>query len=193
MDLIARVRGILLDPQAEWPAIERESGDPSFLFTTYVAVLALIPALAGFIGTVLIGVTVPVIGTVRMPLLSGLFHAVFGYVLTFVIVYVVAIIVDALAPTFGGQKNFQNALKLTVYSYTPAWLAGIFLLIPGLRFLTLLSLYGLYLLYTGLPPLMKAPKDKALMYSLAVVVGALVLTIAVAAIQGALFSHPRAL
>jgi hypothetical protein len=163
MDLIARVRGILLDPQAEWPIIERESGDPSFLFTTYVAVLALIPALAGFIGTVLIGVTVPVIGTVRMPLLSGLFHAVFGYVLTFVIVYVVAIIVDALAPTFGGQKNFQNALKLTVYSYTPAWLAGIFLLIPGLRFLTLLSLYGLYLLYTGLPPLMKAPKDKALM------------------------------
>jgi hypothetical protein len=193
MDLIARVRGILLDPQAEWPIIERESGDPSFLFTTYVAVLALIPALAGFIGTVLIGVTVPVIGTVRMPLLSGLFHAVFGYVLTFVIVYVVAIIVDALAPTFGGQKNFQNALKLTVYSYTPAWLAGIFLLIPGLRFLTLLSLYGLYLLYTGLPPLMKAPKDKALMYSLAVVVGALVLTIAVAAIQGALFAQPRGL
>jgi hypothetical protein len=192
MDLIARVRGILFDPQAEWPVIERESGDPSFLFTTYVAVLALIPALAGFIGTVLIGVTVPVIGSVRMPLLSGLFHAVFGYVLTFVIVYVVAIIVDALAPTFGGQKNFQNALKLTVYSYTPAWLAGIFLLIPGLRFLTLLSLYGLYLLYTGLPPLMKAPKDKALMYGLAVVVGALVLTIAVAAIQGALFSHPRA-
>lgn len=193
MNLVERVKGILLDPQSEWPVIERESGDPSHLFTNYVALLALIPAIAGFIGGSMIGISLPVVGAVRMPFFSGLFNAIFGYVLTFVIVYVMAIIVDALAPSFGGHKNFPNALKLTVYSYTPAWLAGIFLLIPGLRFLTILGLYGLYLLYAGLPPLMKAPRDKALIYAVAVVVCALVLAIVIGMIQAAMFTHPRAL
>jgi hypothetical protein len=191
MNLVERIKAILLTPQTEWPVIERESGDPSYLFTNYVALLALIPAVAGFIGGSVIGVTVPVVGTVRLPFFTGLFDAIFGYVLTFVIVYVMAIVIDALAPSFGGQKNFPNALKLAAYSYTPAWLAGIFLLIPGLRFLAILGLYGLYLLYTGLPPLMKAPRDKALIYAIAVVVCALILAIVIGAIQSALFSLPR--
>ena len=63
-------------------------------------------------------------------------------------VYAVALVVDLLAPTFGGQRNFPNALRLTVYSYTPVWLAGIFLLVPGASFLAILGLYGFYLLWT---------------------------------------------
>src|SRR5262245_16126612 len=105
MNLVERVRSILLNPQETWPVIEREPGDPAHLFTNYVALLALIPALAGFLGGSLIGMTLPGIGTVRMPFFTGLINAIFGYVLTFVIVYVVAIIIDALAPTFAGQKN----------------------------------------------------------------------------------------
>src|SRR5262249_61309694 len=96
------------------------------------------------------------------PVFSGLVSAVVGYLMTFVVVFIVALIVDALAPTFGAQKNFPNAFKLVVYSYTPAWLAGIFLLVPGLRLLTILGLYGLYLLWLRPPPLMQAPRGKAL-------------------------------
>jgi hypothetical protein len=107
--------------------------------------------------------------------------------MAFVTVFVVALIVDGLAPTFGGQKNFQNALKLTAYSYTPAWLAGIFLLIPGLSFLAILGLYGLYLLFLGLPPLMQAPRDKALPYAIAIVLGAIVLAIVIGTLQYFLF------
>ena len=139
--LSERVKAILLTPQTEWQVIAREPGDTAALFTRYVALLALIPALAGFIGSSLIGRYTPI--------LAALIGAIFHYVLTFVVVYVVALVVDALAPTFGAKKNFPNALKLTVYSYTPAWLAGVFLLIPGLSFLTLLGLYGLYLMWLG--------------------------------------------
>jgi len=177
--LVERVKSILLTPQTEWPVIAREPGEASVLFTRYVAILALIPALAGFIGTSLIGRYVP--------FFSGLMSAVIGYVMTFVVVFVVALIVDALAPTFGAQKNFPNALKLTVYSYTPAWLAGIFLLIPGLSFLSILGLYGLYLLWLGLPPLMQTPRDKALPYAGAVVVCAVIIAIVIGAIQAAIF------
>jgi len=176
--LVERVKAILLTPQTEWPVIAREPGEVSLLFTRYVAILALIPALAGFIGMFLVG------SYVRF--MPGLMTAIVSYVMTFVLVYVVALIVNALAPTFDAQKNFPNALKLAVYSYTPAWLAGIFLLIPGLSFLTILGLYGLYLMWLGLPPLMQAPRDKALPYAAAVVVCAVIIAIVLGAIQAAI-------
>ena len=99
--------------------------------------------------------------------------------------------VGALAPTFGADKNTKNALKLTVYSYTPAWLAGIFLLVPGLSFFSILGLYGFYLLWLGLPVLMRAPRDKALPYALVVVLGAMVLAILAAFLPYAIMRGGR--
>jgi hypothetical protein len=178
--LVDRVKAILLTPQTEWPVIAREEGDTASLFTQYVAILALIPALAAFIGRSLIGGYTPI--------LSGLMSAIVGYVWSFVTVFLVTLIIDALAPTFGAQKNFQNALKLAVYSYTPVWLAGIFLLIPGLSFLAILGLYGLYLLWLGLPPLMQAPRDKALPYAVAIVVSAIAFALLIGLFQALVFS-----
>ena len=102
-----------------------------------------------------------------------------------------ALIVDALAPSFGGRKHFESALKLTTYSYTPAWICGFFFLIPGLRFLSVLGLYGLYLLWLGLPVLMKSPQERSLLYAGAIVVCAILLGLIFGLIQGALFSFPR--
>ena len=82
--------------------------------------------------------------------------------------------IDLLAPRFGAEKNFPNAVKLSAYSHTPLWLAGIFLLIPGLNFLLILGLYGFYLLWVGLPMLMKVPNDKALPYAAIVTACALI-------------------
>jgi hypothetical protein len=96
------------------------------------------------------------------------------YLLTFAMVYIIASVIDLLAARFGGQRNFANAVKLSVYSHTPLWLAGIFLLIPGLNFLLILGIYGLYLLWTGLPLLMQVPDEKALPYAAVVTACALV-------------------
>jgi hypothetical protein len=190
MSLVDRVKNVILTPKTEWPVIDREPGDVAYIFTNYVAILAAIPAICGFIGMSIVGMSVPGLGNVRMPVVSGLLNAIVSYLLTFVTVYVVALIVDALAPTFSGRKNFESALKVTAYSYTPFWICGIFLLIPGLRFLTILGLYGLYLLWLGLPVLMKSPQDKSLGYTAAVVVVAIVIAIVFGLIQGALFA-PR--
>ena len=168
MDIVERVKAILLTPKSEWLVIERESGDPAFLFTNYVAILAAIPAVSGFIGMSLIG-----IGGIG----AGLVSAIVSYLLAFVTVYVLGLIIDALAPTFDAQKNPANALKLAVYSMTPGWVAGIFLLIPVLGILTfIIGLYGFYLLWVGLPPLMKGPEEKAIVYTGAIVVCAIVIS-----------------
>jgi hypothetical protein len=191
MSLIDRVKNIIVTPKSEWPVIDREPGDVVYIFTNYVAILAAIPAICGFIGLSIVGMSVPGLGSVRMPVASGLLNAIVSYLFTFVSVYVVALIVDALAPTFSGRKNFESALKVTAYSYTPFWICGIFLLIPGLRFLTILGLYGFYLLWLGLPLLMKSPQDKSLGYTAAVVIVAIVIGVVLGLILGALFAYPR--
>jgi uncharacterized protein YneF (UPF0154 family) len=191
MSLIDRVKNIILTPKTEWPVIDREPGDVPYIFTNYVAILAAIPAVCGFIGLAIVGVSLPGLGTIRLPVATALLSAIVSYLLTFAIVYVVALVVDALAPTFSSRKNFESALKVTAYSYTPSWLCGIFLLIPGLSFLAILGLYGLYLLWLGLPVLMKTPQDKSLGYTAAVVVIAIVIGIVLGMIQGAIFANPR--
>ncbi len=164
MDIVGRVKGILLTPETEWAAIEHESGTPAYLFPNYVVYLAAIPPLAGFIGSSIIGVSGPA-GTIRVPLFAGLLGAVMAYVLSFAIVYAVAIVVDQLAPRFGGQKDFANALKVTVYAFTPYWMLGICQLIAGLRFVGYVgALFGIYLLWLGLARLMRAQPDKLLAY-----------------------------
>ncbi len=159
MNLVERARGIIVSPATEWQVIDREPGDAGFLFTNYVAILAAIPAVCGFIGWVLLGV----------PIVMALVIALTRYIMSFVTCYVVAYIVDQVAPSFGGRRDFESALKLVVYAATPLWLAGVFLLIPGLGFLAILGLYAIYLLWIGIPPLMRAPQDRALVYTVVVI------------------------
>jgi hypothetical protein len=187
MNPVLRAKAMLVDPVAEWARIERESGDPAFLLSRYVAVLALIPAVFGFIGSTVVGAVVPGTGLVRAALFDGLFGAIFGYVETFAVIVVLAFIIDVLAPLFSGQKDFDNALKLAVYSFTPVWLAGVFLVLPGLRFLVLTGFYGTYLLAVGLPRLMKTPPPRSQTFALVIVVCAFVLTVGAFVAQRAVF------
>jgi hypothetical protein len=186
MNLVERVKAILLTPKTEWAAIEGEPGDPQYLFMNYVAILAAIPAVCRFIGTSIVGVNMPMVGAFRIGIVAGLVGAIVYYVLAFVMVYVMALIIDGLAPTFGGQKSQPSALKLAVYSMTPVWLVGVFSLIPGLSILAILGLYGLYLFWLGAPTLMKTPEDKSIAYTAAVVVCGIVVSVIVGAIVAAI-------
>lgn len=186
MNLVERIRNILLTPRSEWRVIEQERGGASYLFLNYVAILAAIPAIAGFVGTSLIGVPVPTVGTVRVPMVAGIINAVLAYLLSFGVTYCVALAGDALAPSFGGQKNPANALKLIVYSFTPAWLAGVFIAIPAFGFLGIVGLYALVLLWLGVPQMMKVPDERAIGYTALLVVVMIVVAFALALLQATL-------
>jgi Yip1-like protein len=187
MNAASRAAAVLANSSTAWRRIAEETVDAFSLLTSYVAVLAMIPAVSGLIGDCVIGVIVPGKGTVRMPLINGLFGASFGYVATFAQVLVVALAIDMLAPRFGAKRSFGGALKLAAYSFTPVWLAGIFLLLPGLRFLQSAGLYGAAILATGLPALMGSPEEKSLPYAVAVAVFAGALILLTAAAQHWLF------
>ena len=191
MHLVERVKAILRRPQSEWPVIAREPGDPTDLFTGYVAILALVPAIAGFIGVSIVGVRVGGGSVARLSVISGLFSAIFGYLLTFVVVYLIGVLINVLAPSFGGRRGFEKALRLAVYSFTPYWLAGVFMLVPAGRALAVLGLYGGYLTWVGLPFVMGVPRQRALLMAIAIVACAVALALVVGGLQATIFALRR--
>ena len=174
--LVTRVQNILMKPAAEWDVIDGEPATVAGLFTGYACILAAIPAIAILIQLALFG---------HHPLL-GVVIGVITYVSSLLAVFIMALIIDALAPSFGAQKSQVQALKLTVYSYTASWVAGILSIVPVLGILAgLAGLYGLYIMYLGLPKLMKSPPDKTVGYFVVSIVVAIVVNIVIGMIIGA--------
>lgn len=161
MQLVQRIQDILLKPKETWPTIAAEPGDTASLYKDYVIYIALVPAVAGFIGMSLVGMG----GfgyAFRVPLVAGLVNMVVGYLISLIAVFGLAWIANALAPSFGGTKDSFGALKLIAYGSTAGFLGGVFSLIPAMGILGLLAgLYSIYLIYTGVTVMMKCPADKA--------------------------------
>ena len=189
MGLVDRVKNILLSPKTEWPVIAGETSSTGDLMGGYVAPLAGVSALCGFIGSSVVGMSLPFIGTYRTPIVAGMGVAVFTFVMAFVGIFILSLIINALAPTFGGEKNPAQAMKVAVYSYTPAWIAGVLHILPALSLIgVLVSLYGLYLLYLGLPRLMKNPGEKSIGYTAVVVICAIVIGFVISLLAGGLMA-----
>jgi hypothetical protein len=186
--LLQRARSLLVSPRTEWPVIEAEPATIADLFRDYFMVLAAIPPVCGFIKISLIGYAWHGFRVYRRGILPGLSAALVEYLVSLVAVYALSVIVDALAPSFGGQPSRTQALKAVGYSYTAAWVAGFARLLPGLSGLIALAggLYGIYLLYLGLPHAMKVPAERAVPYAAVTVIIALVLGWFIALITGGL-------
>jgi hypothetical protein len=186
-NIVDRVKNIVMTPQTEWPVIAAEATSVKELYLGYVMPLAAIGPIARFLGIFLFGFSFWFAGRFGMPVVWMLSGVIAQYVLALVGVFIVGLIIDALAPKFGGEKNPIQALKVAVYASTPTWIAGVFYLLPSLGILaTLASLYGIYVLYLGLPVLMKAPADKAVPYTAVVIVCAIVVFVIIGAVVGEL-------
>jgi hypothetical protein len=185
MSIVDRIKNICLTPNTEWPVIANEQSSTGSLIAGYVAPLAAVSAIAGFIGVSFIGTSTFFAGTYRMSLFAGLALAVWTFIGAIIGVVLVGFIINALAPTFGAEQNSARAMKVAVYSFTPAWVAGVLRIIPALGILAILgAFYGFYLLYLGLPALMKAPKEKAAGYTVVTIVAAIVVYVVVGAVGG---------
>jgi hypothetical protein len=177
--LFDRVRDILIKPKEEWAVIDAEPATVGGIMTGYVLILAAIGPIAGLIGQQLFGLSFG-FASFKPPIGFSIAVAVSGYVLSVIGIFLVALLIDALAPSFSGTKNNVQAMKAAAYSWTAAWVAGIFQLFPPLAILGLVGLYSFYLLYLGAPRLMRVPQDKAAGFVIVVILAAIVIYFAVA-------------
>ena len=177
--LIERVKNILMTPKTEWPVIDAEPATIGGIYRNYVMILAAIGPVCLLIGLLVFGMPY-----FTFPMGYLIAQAVISYILALVGCYVMALIIEALAPSFGGTKDRVKAFKVAAYSSTAAWVVGIVYLVPMLAILAILGLYSLYLLYLGLPVLMKSPADKSLVYTIAIIVVAIVIYFVIGMITG---------
>ncbi len=179
-----RVKLLVTDPKAELESIAVEEMSDLFLWKKYAAILAAIAPICSLIGMSLIGVRVMGVHF-RISFFSALSNAVLSYLLALGSVFLLAWLINFLAPKFEATADANRALKLAVFAAVPGWLTGVFLLLPSLSILTLVGgVYGLYLLYLGMVPLMSAPQEKAGGYAGATIVIAIVIRILAGVLVG---------
>lgn len=176
MNIVERVKKILLSPKEEWEVIKQETTTVQNLFTQYAVILAAIPAIAGLIGFSSFG-----FGT-------GFNWAIVTYILTLVSTFVVGYIIDALAPTFGSTKDLTESMKVSIYASTASWVGGIFNLIPLMSFVSFIAgIYSLFLMYWGLKIIKEVPENKMVGYFIAIIVVSIVISIIIGSITSGMF------
>ena len=185
MNLIERVKNILTTPKTEWGKISLEPQSMGAVIGSYVVPLVLIGGVATFIGYAFIGVNY---GFFRMTGMEwGIKMAIIQIVSVIVGVVVTAFVVDALAPSFGSEKNINKSTQLVAYGYTPAFIGAIFNIFPAIALIgSLFGLYGIYLMYLGLGPIKKTPEDKKVIYLVVTIVVLIIVYIVIGLILGSI-------
>jgi len=170
MNLVQRVQAIVLEPRSEWPRVATEPATVQSIYTNWVMILAAI----GPLTLVLLSMTFGGLG-------FGLRAAVAAYVNSLIAVALLAAVVDVLAPSFGGSKDFMRSLKLVAYSFTPVWVAQVALIVPALGWVLILvaMLYGFYLFFLGAPLLGRCSVDRAIPFTIVAILCAVVLGVIV--------------
>ncbi len=183
--IAARAKAMLLTPKAEWEVIDREAATVRGLYVGYVMIMAAIPAICAIIGGIVFSGGSRWAGIVISPI-TVVVGGIVSYLLSLASVFVIGLLIEAIAPSFGGPRGERmQAMKVAAYFPTAAWIAGVFNLIPALAILTILGLYSLYLLYLGLPRLMRVGQEKALVFTIVVCLLAIVVEVIIAVIVGA--------
>lgn len=165
MNIVERVKNILVTPKTEWPVIAGETAEPMQILTGYVLPLAAIPAVGQIIGG----------GMGALGFSYGIATGLVAFLVAIVGVYIAAYVIDLLAPNFGSEKDLGRSMQLVAYSSTPGWVAGILYIVPTLAVVVLIAnLYGLYLMYLGLPAVKKTQQDKQVVYLIVSIIAIIV-------------------
>ena len=184
--LLQRAIRIISNPKQEWLVIGNENPSVGNLIFGYTLVLTLIPAISTFFAYGIIGVEQ--MGTSIMSIPAGLIQSITQIISSLIGVYLFAWVIDKLAPSFGSEKNFGKSLQLAVYSTTAQWLAGIFLLFDGTRWLSYAAgLYSIYLLITGLPVLKRTPPNRVTGFVVVTIICVLLISFVISSIILSIF------
>ena len=180
MNIIERAKNMIVTPKTEWPVISSESTTAQQVVMTYVLPLALADAAAAFIGH-------GFLSGGHMSVSWGIYSAILVFVSCILSVFIAAFVVDALAPSFGSEKNFDRSARLVAYGFTPSLVGGLLAIYPPIAIIgSLFGLYGIYLWYLGLGPMKNTPEDKKAIYLIVTVVILIAIWIVVGLILAAI-------
>ena len=175
--LASRARSVLFEPRATFKEVDAEFTKPGAIWGRYVLPLAAIGPIAGAIGRLVFGQRIALTTlTSSVSISDAITWAIISFLLSLAAVFALTHVISLLAPGFGGQKNDVQALKVAAYASTPMWLSGFFSIYARLAMVgVIVSAYSLYLLFVGLPIVMKVPQDRSMGYTAVVIIAAVVI------------------
>lgn len=167
--ILSRAFGLFREPKKEWEQIRAEKTTVPNILLGYVAPLAAIPPICDLIGSYAFNrVLTGDIG-------EALIRAAVTWIVSIGLVFFLGVLINAVAGNFDADKDDLSAQKVAAYSLTPAFLSGVFSLWPPLWWLSLFALAAMvFLMYRGLPILMKSPPEGALGYAATVTIATMV-------------------
>ena len=183
--IIQHIVGLLTQPEKEWERIRDEHCTIGKCYCSHVLILSSIPAICGFIGTTQFGWTIGGRDPVMLTTDSALTISVLFYITMLVAVFSVGKMIHWMAQTYDAEQPLPTCIALSAYTATPLFLIGFMQLYPVLWLNFIVGLpalaYTVYLLYLGLPIMMDISKDKAFLFSSAVIAVGMVMLVAVLA------------
>ena len=183
-NLISRAKNMITQPKVTWDVIKTEETSIPNLLTGYVFPLALIPAIASFIGYGFIGFNVGFFGQASS-IEWGISQAIITFATAFIGIFISAWVISQLAKNFGTTVSLNDAIKLVAYSYTPSLLSGVFYLISALTVLTLIGgIYSLYVLYLGFQPITNVNEQQKTSYFLISLIAIIVVSVVITFVLG---------
>ncbi|MBD3287537.1 DUF1282 domain-containing protein [candidate division KSB1 bacterium] len=153
--ILNRVQGVLFKPEETWDVIKAEQSSVQQIYKEYLIFLAAIPALSGFLGALFKGTG----------FFQSLFWAALFYLLSLAGVWLSVALIKGIANNFKISTDKIEIQKLVSYAYTAFFVAGIFLLIPPLFWLSVVGIYGFYLYAIGVPKILSIPGKERLNFT----------------------------
>ena len=189
--VLNHVIGMFIHPRAEWEEIREKSCSVGRCMIGHVLLLAAIPPVAGFIGTTQVGWQIGAREAVKLTPESGLLLAVAYYFAMVIGVLSMGYVIRWMAHTYNADATLGDAVAVAAYTATPLFLIGVMQVYPLLWLNFLIGLPALahtvYLLYTGLPIVMRIEPERGFLFSSAVLAVGLVALVTLLAVTALLW------
>jgi hypothetical protein len=172
--ILNHILDLLVKPTEEWERI-KNAGTPDLKTLQQYLLNRFIPIVLLNVGTYFVGVAL--IGVRNKEFMDGarlvspiaaIIASIVLAVAYFLIIIVGGMIIKLIATSFDSEVNEINSFKLAAFSLYPLLFIDNLHIIPGIKLGTIAGLYGTYLLYTGLPILLKTPPEKCLGFTLVI-------------------------
>ena len=183
---IGHVLKIFANPRMGWEAVHAHRYTVGGVFTKHTLIFALIPAIAGYIGTSQVGWQVAGGEVVRLTAGSAGRIAVLYYLAMLAGVGTVGWAIHWMGKTYGADQPIGQCMALASFTATPLFLVGALQAYPVLWVNLVAGLpvlaFTTYIFYSGVPIMMEIPPERGFLFSSAMLAFGLVTFVALLAV-----------
>jgi hypothetical protein len=180
--MIQHTFGLLVRPSAQWRTVADLPESSFKTLVLYPCFLAILPAVAWYYGTTQVGWTVGDHGeTIKLTVASARQICILFYLTMVACVSIIGYFIHWMSDTYGAESTPTKGVVIAGLTATPLFIAGLVGFYPLLWLDMLVGVtavcWAVYLMYLGIPIVMKIPEERGFLFSSAVLAIAMVILI----------------